>query len=484
MNLATAAARGGAATLLGQLVRLVIQFASVTILARLISPADFGSYAMVFAVVGVASVLADFGLSMASIQAREISFAQRSNLFWTNTAIGLGLYVVFVLCAPLLSAFYGRDELTELTRVLALTFVFNAVAAQLRAELARRLKFKNLALADIVAALIGLIAGLSLGLLGAGYWALVWQQVAISLGALVVLAVFARWRPGLPRSGVPMRDLYRYGANTLGVQIFIYATSNLDSVLIGRSWGASALGLYDRSYQLFRLPLQQIAAPMTKVGVPVLSRLQDDARYEDYLVRAQTLMAYVMGGSFFFLFSVSGPLIDVLLGDQWTGAKPIFAILAIAGVFQSITYVYSWVFLSLALTSLQLKWTIIGRTAMVGLMVVGLPFGPTGVAVGVAAGHLLNWGLLTAFPIARTGIRRSRLLATGGRALAVCAPVAVLCAVVVPVLLGEGSAWAKLFLATAIWAVFILGAGLFKPVRSDYSLIRDTASRAIKRRKS
>ncbi|MFG6503097.1 lipopolysaccharide biosynthesis protein [Microbacterium sp. P05] len=477
MSLAGAAARGGAVTLAGQLARAGIQFLGVAVLARLISQQDFGLVAMCVAFIGIATVLGDFGLSMAAIQSQTITHGQRSNLFWTNTLIGAVLFGVVLAVAPAIALFYGQPQLVDITRALAVTFLLNSLAAQFRAEVSMRLRFKWLMTADVGSAAVALGVAIFLAFQGAGYWALVAQQITVAVVTLVILVVGASWIPGLPRRGEGMRALYTFGANTLGVQLLTYATSNVDSILVGRVWGAQSLGIYDRAFRLFRLPLQQIAAPMTKVAMPILSRLQDDVRYDAYLARAQLVLGYSFGGAFLLLAGMSGPVIEILLGPGWDLAKPIFAVLAVGGVFQGIGYVYYWVFLSRALTGVQLRWTVISRSATIGLMLVGVAWGPVGVAAAASAGQALNWTLLTLFPMRKAGLRRAPLVIAALRPITFLAPLSIVSFVLSYTLLEPLGAWVSLAILMSIALAYLAAGALVAPIRDDYRKIWDVVRR-------
>ncbi len=170
----------------------------------------------------------------------------------------------------------------------------------------------------------------------------------------------------------------RLRLNNLGAQLVSYVSNNVDSVLIGRFWGVEQLGLYSRAYQLYRLPLQQLAAPMTRVAFPILSKIRDDETFQRYVRQAQLLQTYIIGGVFFAAIALSSALIEITLGSGWNQTKGLFAILAVGGIFQTLGYVYYWVFLAKALTGMQLRFALVSRGLMVVLMVIGVAWGRTG----------------------------------------------------------------------------------------------------------
>ena len=198
------AVRGAAVTSAGQGLRILIQLASVVIMARLLSPTDVGLFAMVMSVAGIAEVFRDFGLSQAAVQAPVLTVQQRNNLFWINSAMGAALAVAVFLSSWGIAALYGVEELAPLAQLASVTFLLNGLATQFRASLNRSLRFTALSTTDVIAALVGLGAGVVAALAGVGPWALVAQLLGAAFATLVLVAVFAGWLPGLPRRGVPM----------------------------------------------------------------------------------------------------------------------------------------------------------------------------------------------------------------------------------------------------------------------------------------
>ncbi|MFD1810856.1 lipopolysaccharide biosynthesis protein [Rhodococcus gannanensis] len=396
-SLGTVAARGATVTVAGQAAKFGIQFGGIVVLARLLEPSDFGLVAMVIAVVGVCEVLRDFGLSSAAVQARTLTERQRSNLFWINTGIGAGLTLIVLLCAPLIAGLFDEPRLTSITQVLSVTFLLSGLATQFRAHLTRQMKFGRLAVADIVAQSGGLLAGIALAVGGAGYWAIVGQQVVQALLMPAVTAAWGRWMPGLPHRHEPMRDLLSFGWHLMGTQLLQYASKNVDSVIVGHQFGATNLGYYNRSSQLVNGPLNQLNVPASTVALPVLSRLQDDPpRYRRFLLHGQTALMTLVVGGFLCAAALAGPAVEILLGPSWTPATDLFRLFAIGAAFQGAGYATYWVFTSKGITAAMLRYAIVVRTLSISLLVAGAWWGMIGVAWAYVVGVALSWllGLL------------------------------------------------------------------------------------------
>ncbi|GAB3753251.1 lipopolysaccharide biosynthesis protein [Zhihengliuella somnathii] len=413
------ARRGLVTTAFSQSCKFLIQMASIVVLARLLTPDDFGTFAMVFAVSGFATVIGDFGLSSAAIQARSLSLLQRSNLWWVSFGIGCLLWAILWLIAPLVEDFFGKAGITELLRVVGLSFVLSAASSQYVADLTRNLRFGWLAVNEIAAHLLAFGAAVGTAGLGAGPWALVTQQITFALVLLVASVVVGRWIPGIPGKA-PMKSLVTFGGNTLGVQLLTYFSSNVDSIVLGRVAGAGQLGLYDQAYRLFKVPVQQIASPLTRVALPLLSRRQDNAvEFSRLVIISQNSMSYVLGSVFVLGAVLAEPVVHLLLGGQWTEAVPLFAILAAGGLFQAMGYVYYWTFMGLGLTGVQLRYSLLTRSIMIVAIIVAARWGANGVAVAVAASLALNWAVLSAWPLRQTGLKAGAIVFAGVRSLGV-----------------------------------------------------------------
>ncbi len=386
------AARGTAVTLAAQGVRSLLQVAALVVMARLLSPEDFGLVAMVTAIIGIADIVRDFGLSLATMRAPSLSSAQRTNLFWANLLLGLGCTVLAVLLTPLIAALYDEPRLQEVILVSAWVFTVSGFTTQFRAGLARQMRFKAMAGVDVAAQVISLVVGVMVAMAGGGYWALVAQQLASMVFTAAVTVRLAGWWPGRPRRDVSIREFLGFGSGVLGTQAIGFLTKNVDSIVIGAALGPSVLGVYDRAYQTMMLPLRNLNAPLTQVAVPVLARVQGDKqRLMSSLLTAQTVGCYVTATLYAVTAGLATPLVDVLLGDRWADAAPLLAVLAVGGMFRATGQVAYWGYLATGASGPLFRQLLVTGSITVVLMVGGISGGALGVAAGHSVGAFVAW---------------------------------------------------------------------------------------------
>lgn len=417
MNLARIAARGGAASYGAQAAKLVIQLITTAVLARLLNPSDFGLSALAAVVGGLALLVANGGLSQAAVQAETITTQQRSNLFWANAGLGLLIAGAIAAGSPLAASVFRQPELTSILRVAAISYLLGALAAQFTASLTRDLRFASIAAAEVAAQGIASACAIVLAFSGVGYWALIVQQVVQSLVLLLVMVVATRWLPALPRRTGSMQSLLRYGAQTLGVQAINYASESADTIALGVTVGPAQLGYYNRAATLAKLPMQQIGPPTTRVAFPLLSRLAGSPGYDPFLRKGAMVTGYGIGLALVCLSALAPQVVAVYLGPGWEEAHIPAMILGVAAIFQLVNYPHYWVFVSRGKTGLQLKYTIVSRSAMVASVVVGAMHGTVGAAMAVAVSMALHFAIMAGLAIPRTGIDYRALRIVQGRVL-------------------------------------------------------------------
>jgi O-antigen/teichoic acid export membrane protein len=430
-NLAARSVRGGAVTLAAQGLRFAIQIGSTMILARLLVPGDFGLIGMAVAVTGFVSLFRDLGLSQATVQRESITHADVNALFWVNVAVSSMLALITVACAPLLGWFYGDSRVTGITMALAAGFVLGGIAVQHQALIDRQMRFTSRGAVDVGSLAVGAVAGVVAAMLGAGYWSLVVQTLAMTLASAIGFWALSRWRPGRPAWSGAARSMLHFGGHLTGFQVVNYFGRNIDNLLIGRVWGAGPLGLYTRAYQLLMLPIRQINAPLASVGLPALGRLRGEPeRYRKVYLRVLEKIALITMPGVALLIATSDWVIRLVLGPGWEGAGTIFTWLGVAALIQPVANTTGWLFISQERGKDMFRWGLIGTAVSVVAIVVGLPWGAVGVAAAYAVSDLviktplLFWYVGRSGPVRAGDIYRALLtptLAAGGTLASVLA---------------------------------------------------------------
>ena len=382
------AARGGAITAGSQVVTFVLNLGSTAVLARLLTPGDFGLIAMVTAVTGFVGLFKDMGLSAAVVQRAEVTHRQVSTLFWINLAMCGALAVVVAAASPLIAWFYGEPRLTWIAAALAIDFAVSGLLLQHQAILNRRMRFAALVTAQLTARAASYAVAITLAWWGLGYWALVAMTLSYTAFFTVALWIASGWLPGLPTRKAGVRAMLGFGANLTAFNFLHYITRNLDNLLIGKFRGEAPLGLYTKAYSLLMLPLSQINGPLTAVMVPTLSRLQHQpARFARGYLKGVSLSMMFTAPLTAFLFFWSEEMIHLVLGPQWTAAAPIFRILAIAAILQPLGNTTGWLLIPLGRTDRLLRWKLMTGWLTPLLFVIGvLMYGVEGVAWALVIG--------------------------------------------------------------------------------------------------
>jgi O-antigen/teichoic acid export membrane protein len=392
-DLGARAARGGLVTVTTQGFKFAAGLAATVVLARLLTPADYGLVGMVAVVTGFVGLFKDLGLSAATVQREEIGDAQVSTLFWVNVGVSLLVGVVTVALAPAVAWFYGEPRLAPVTLAYSVGFLFGGLTVQHEALLKRQMRFAVLAAAEVAALLASIVTTVVLAWRGFGYWSLVMGHLALSFVYMVAVWVVCGWRPGRARRGAGVRQLLGFGGNLTGFVVINYFARNLDNMLIGRFWGGFQLGLYAKAYQLLLLPLDQISYPLTNVAVPTLSRLNGEPeRYRRAYLRILEKVAVVTMPGIALLVVTADWVVLIVLGPQWVEAGRIFALLGVAAMLQPVANTMGWLFITQGRTREMLRWAPIGSGLIVAAIVAGLPWG----AAGVATAYSVVWVLLLA----------------------------------------------------------------------------------------
>ncbi len=402
------AVRGAFVTSLAQIAKVIVQFGSVVVMSRLLSPADFGLLAMAAPIYGLALIFQDMGLGHATVQSTRVTPAESNALFWLNVAAGLALALPLLLLAPLVGWFYGDERVASLTRGFAALIVIVALGAQHTALLTRMMRFHFLAGLDTISMLAGFLGGALLALAFHTYWAL-YASYAISAAVSVVGAwIGAGFVPGWPRWEAGARQMVRLGAGFTSFNLFNFIVRNVDNILIGRVWGDAALGLYDRAYRFLLFPLIQINIPLARVMLPTLARLRTDApRYRIAYLQAVNQLLLVTQPGIVFAIATADILIPILLGQKWTEAAPIFQWMGLAALVQPISGAANWLFISQQRSKAFAGFGAFNAAVSTAAFCVGLPWGPIGVAASYSVAQALVRCPVMFWMATRTGALRA-----------------------------------------------------------------------------
>lgn len=389
-NLGKRAVSGGFLTAGAQGAKFVLNLLSAAALARLLSPKEFGLVGMVLAVTGLLGLFKELGLSTATVQKETITQEQVSNLFWINVGLSGAVGVASICMAPLVAWFYHDPRLTAIMLVLSVTFLLTGSTVQHQALLLRQMRFRAIAIIEVVSMLVGVLTACSLAYFGFTYWSLVYQQVCLSATTLGLIWWTSGWRPSLPRRDSGVLPMLRFGAHLTASDLVGRVAVASDSILVGRVFGAEALGLYSRGSVLLARPLEQLLTPISSVVIPVLSRLQSEpARYRRTFIRAFEALALLTFPFAALCLALAEPIVLVVLGPKWKGVVPIFSGFALVAVSLPMSLSPSWLFMSQGRgKDLLQAYTITGGITVASFLV-GLHWGPVGVVLSLAVASIV-----------------------------------------------------------------------------------------------
>lgn len=368
----------------------LLRIGTTLVLARLLTPGDFGVLAMVMSTVGIAELLRDLGLSQATMRAANISHGQVNTLFWINIALGAAMMALCLLLSPWFGTLLADPRATSVAAVISLNFPLNALAAQHFALMRRDLRFGEIARITLTSALAGSIAALALAAFGAAYWALVASILVTASGNLLGAWRRSGWRPTAPSYDPAASALMSFGGHLAGFGLLSYLAQNAHVALIGRMFGAGAAGLYVRASTLLSQPLSYALDPLTTIVPPALSRLQDrPAELREHYLRALAPLMRVAAPVSFWLALNATDTVHVLLGPQWSESARVLSLLATATVPQVLSYTSGWLYLARGDSRGMLRWGAVGWTVVILCMLIGLSGGIEGVAASYALSMFL-----------------------------------------------------------------------------------------------
>ena len=358
------------------------------ILARLLTPHDWGLAAMVLVLASLSVLFTDSALGTALIQKRTISEDDRSTVFWASVCVGVALALGGIALSGVVAAFYGEPDVKPLVVVLSLSFLVTSLAMTQTALLVRELDFRRLELRQMGATVAGATVGILVAVRGHGAWAIVLQQLTMAIVGTALIWALSSWRPHARFSFASLKSLGGFTGNLFAQNLLYQVGRSADKLLIGRYLGAASLGAYTLASTVILAPFNQIAAPLQQVLFPAFAQMQHDrVRLADVWIRVARLVGAISIPASVGLIIVAPDFVDAVLGERWSAATPVIQILAAVGLIQSLQTLNGEILLALGRAGTLLRFTILWFVASVGAIAIAIASG-LGI-VGVATAYAI-----------------------------------------------------------------------------------------------
>lgn len=360
-----------------------IAFVVMVIMARILTPEDYGLVGMLTIFIAISQSLIDSGFSQALIRKQERSEIDNSTVFYFNIAVGVGLYLILFFCAPWIAYFYEEPILVPLTRLLSLSVVINSFIVVQRALLTAEINFKTQAKASFVAAIVAGAIGIAMAYTGFGVWAIVWYQLANLTVNVGLLWILSKWRPSWTFSWASFHELFGFGSKLAISGILDTVYNNAYLIVIGKVFRVTDLGYYTRASQFAQFPSSNLTGIIQRVTFPVLCTIRDDdERLQNVYRRFLRLSAFIIFPLMIGLAAVARPLVLVLLKEQWAFAATLLQIICFSMMWYPIHAINLNLLQVKGRSDLFLKLEVWKKSLGVVVLCVTIPWGLVAMCVG------------------------------------------------------------------------------------------------------
>lgn len=395
-NLETRAAKAAWWSTLEILARYGVQFVVMVVLARLLTPDDFGLIAMLLVFTSIGTLLVDSGFGTALIQRQRTTADDETTVFIFTTCAGIVTAAVLMLAAPTIAAFFNQPKLIELMRVIAVVLPLGAFAAVPDALLTMRLDFKARARAEVVASICSGVVAVILALRGFGVWSLAWQSI-VSIGVRgILLWVYSGWRPRGHYRAASFRSLFGFGGYMLMSSLLGTVAVRLQSLMIGKLFDSSTLGFYTLAQNTQSAPASFMGQVLNRVGLPVFSTIAHDRKKLVVALRSSLRMAtFLFVPCMIGIAVVSRPLIELLYGVRWISAAPILSVLALSAALWPVHVLNLAAISAQGRSDLFFRLEVIKQSSGIVLVLLFAHWGTLAIAWSVLIAGLISAGLNT-----------------------------------------------------------------------------------------
>ena len=360
-----------------------IQFIIGIIMARFLVPSDYGLIAMLAIFLGISTIFIDGGFTTGLIQKQNRTEVDFSTIFYFNIIFSGIIYMVLFFSAPYIALFYNLPGLTIITRVVSINLVIASFSAVARTRLTIDVDFKTQAKVSFVSAIISGIIGIYLAFNNFGVWALVAQSILNTFFQTVLILYFVKWIPLFVFSIDSFKSLFPFSSRLVVSKLLSTIYHNSYSLIIGKQFNSSDLGLYSRAEAFAQFPASNISSILTRVTFPILSTIsEDDIRVKQIYIKYLQLTAFIVFPIMFLLIGIANPLIEFLLTDKWVGVVLILQILCLGFLWDPIGFLNINLLYIKGESKLILRLELIKKSIAIIILLISLPFGLIYIAVG------------------------------------------------------------------------------------------------------
>jgi len=370
--------------------RLILHLVTTAILARLLLPSDFGLIAIATIFTGFVIVFSDLGTSAVIINLKEVSQNLLSTLFWVNAAFGIFSFIVIFLLSGYISLLFNEPELSLILKILPLSFIFSSLGILHRTLMEKELKFNQLAVVEIISALIASTTAIILAFTGFGVWSLVIYTMVLVGISCVLFWSFERWIPSFTFMYSELKKVLKFTTNFTGFNILNYFVKNADKFIIGKVLGTEKLGYYSMAYKLMIYPIILVSDVIKRVMFPVFSRIQnDDEKIARGYIQVLNSIALITFPALIGLMVLSDDFVNIVLGAKWEKVTILIMFLAPVGIMQSLITTTGTIYLTKSKPDLMLIMGLIWGVISVSAILIGLMWDIEGIAAAYLIANII-----------------------------------------------------------------------------------------------
>ena len=326
------------------------------VLARLLSPADFGLVALANTFLTFFNIFVNQGFTSALIQRQDIEAAHLNTAFWMQVCLGCCFTIIEFSCADIIAALFEQPLLVPILRGLSILFLIRSLNMVQRALLRRKLEFKSIAIRTLASTLISGVVGIALAVSNSGVWSLVGQQLAFEIVGAIAVWWCSERKPAFQFSLTHLKDLFSFGISILSSNVLIFFNQNTDNLLIGYFLGEVALGYYSVAYRVLQVLTQLLVHTSNQVALPILSRLQSNpTKLIEAFYKITQFSGLVALPIFLGVITLASELVIVIFGEKWEASIPIMQILALGGIIHLILAFNRSIFVALGKPFIKLQ---------------------------------------------------------------------------------------------------------------------------------